>query len=521
MEKGSARKYFKKINTTFEGVNKQDEFAKTFLNLLDGSDIKLYHRERRERRVFDDTFMDAIEEILPVIEKLTRNPGEALKKFSEVVPVERAKKIDADTVKHLAANTQFIKSTDKKGNVVPSKVLTSYSESDLGTYENRFLMTLVNKLFNFIEVRYDVIVDKAKTEYVNYLKIDTTLEWEDAIIDYDITFRIHQKTDTDEIGKRNNELLKRITDVRSLITNYKMSNFMKAMETFQPIKPPIMKTNKILKNYDFRACYEMWIMLDGIDRIGYDVDAFERDVEFESRYLNEIENSLMVLYATVANNQIEEFELSSDIPFEYRKRKNPRVLLSYEKDKYIEPGDYIFQDNTLNQYFLDQIRRGNESRFKTLIDAGIDEDEAIKIIYQRLSNIADAAFVEFMNENYRTEDEKDFEQKIEIQEKKLKAYKDIDHIQKENMKNMQTQKALAQLTLNNYTDDYKKALEAARIQKEIEEAERLRRELETKSREAAKEIEKKEKLIKAKEILEDAEKERREKKIEELREFNK
>ena len=465
--------------------------------------------------------MDEIDEILPVIEKLTRNPGENLKKFSEVVPVERAKKIDSDTVRHLAANTQFIKSTDKKGNVIPSKLLTSYSESDLGTYENRFLMTLVNKLYNFIEVRYDVIVDKAKTEYVNYLKIDTSLEWEDAIIDYDITFRIHQKSSGDEIGKRNMELLRRITDVRGLITNYKMSQFMKAMENYQPIKPPIMKTNKILKNYDFRACYDMWILLDGIDRIGYDVDAFERDVEFQSKYIGEIENSLMVLYATVANNQIDEFELSHEIPFDYRKRKTPKVLLSYDKDKYLEPAEYLFQDNTLNQYFLDQMRKGNEDRFKTLIADGIQEADHIKIIYQRLSNIADAAFVDFINDNFKPEDSKDINEKIDVQSKVLQVYKEVDHIQKENMKNMQTQKALAQLTLNNYKDDLKKQVEAEKLRKEIEDAEKLKREMEQKTREVAKEIENKEKLQKATEILEEAEKTRREKKIEALREFNK
>lgn len=276
----------------------------------------------------------------------------------------------------------------------------------------------------------------------------------------------------------------------------------------------------ILKNYDYKACYDMWIMLDEIDRVGYDVDVFERDVEFENKYLSEIENSLMVLYATVANNMIDDFEMSHEIPVDYHKRKNPKVLLSYEKDAYVEPGEYLFQDNTLNQYFLDQIRRGNENRFKTLIDAGIDEEEAIKIIYQRLSAIADAAFVDFINENFKPEEEKEIEDKIRVQNKILKAYRNIDNIQKDNMKNMQTQKALAQLSLNNYKDDQRKIQEAEKLRKEIEEAEKLKKAMDEKRKEVAKEIEQKQKLKKAKKILEEAEKERREKKIQELREFN-
>jgi len=520
MEKGAAKKYFKKINTTFEGVNRQDEFAKTFLSLIKGADTSFYHKERRERRIFDDTFMDAVEEILPVIEKLTRNPGESLKKFSEVVPVERAKKTDADTVRHLASNTQLIRSADSQGNIIPSKVLTSYSEVDAGTYENRFLMTLINKIYLFIQFRYDLIVEKAKTEYINYLKVNSHLDWEDTVIEYDITFRIHQKSDSDEIGKRNAYILKRITQIKDLITRYKMSKFMKTMEGYQPVKPPIMKTNKILKNYDYKACYGMWVMLDEIDRIGYDIDVYEHDVEFDDRYEREIDNVMMFLYSTIANNQIEEFEMSHELPINYSKKKTPKVLLSYEHDDYIKPGEYIFQDNTLNQFFLEQIRRGNESRFKTLLEAGIDEDEALKIIYQRLSSIADSAFVDYINENYKADEEEDVKKQIKIQNKILKAYNNVEHIQKDNMINMQTQKALAQLSLNNYQDDLKGLLEAEKLQKELHAAEEMKRMIDAKKQEINDQIEKKLKIKKAKDILSNAEKERRDKKIQELREFN-
>ena len=519
MDKISAKKYFKKINTTFEGVNRQDEFAKSFLDILRGADTKLYHKERRERRIFDDSFMNSIEGILPVIDKLTRNPGEELKKHQEVVPIERAKKIDVDSVRHLAANTQLIRSADEDGNIVPSKILTSFSDSNLGTYENRFLMTLVNKLFSFVEVRYGVIVEKAKTEYINYLKIDSTLEWEDSTIDYDITFRIHQDSAQDEVGRRNLMLLRRITDIRQLITNYKLSKFMKDMENFPAVRPPIMKTNKILKNYDFKSCYDMWVLLDEVDRVGYDVDVYERDVEFENKYLLEIENAMMVLYATVANHQIDDFELSSEIPLNYNKRKTPKVLTSYINDKYVEPGEIIFTDNTLNQYFLDEIRKANEKRLSTLMSAGISEKEAVKMIYQRLSSIADAAFVNFINENFRPDEEKDTETKIEIQKKILEIYTDIDEISKNNIQNLQTQKALAQLSLNNYEEELRKQLEEEKHRKEIEEAEKLRRLMEEKRDEIVDEIDKKKKLQKAKDILDEAEKERREKKIKELREF--
>ena len=79
MEDTTAKKYFKKINTTFTGVNKTDEFAKVFLNILKSGNTELYQKERRERRIFEDTWMTAMEDTIPVIDKLTRNPKENLK----------------------------------------------------------------------------------------------------------------------------------------------------------------------------------------------------------------------------------------------------------------------------------------------------------------------------------------------------------------------------------------------------------------------------------------------------------
>ena len=519
MKKGIAKKYYKKVNTTFEGLNKQDEFAKIFNNLIDNAETSLYQRERKERRIFDDSWIKEVEDILPVIDKLTRNPGESLKKIQEVVPVERAKKIDADTVRHLAANTQLIKSTDDKGNIVPKKVLTSYSDSNLGTYENRFLMTLVDKLFTFIEIRYNLILEKAKTEYVNYLKMESIIDTDNAIISYDITFKIHQKTAEDEVGKKNMDMLKKMTFIRQLITNYKMSKFMKDMSSFTPIRPPIMKTNVILKNYDFKACYDMWVLLDEIDQIGYDVDVYERDVDFDERYISDLKNAMLVIYGAIANNQVEDFEFSYEEPFNYRKKRNPNILTKYVGDEYIEPMSYLIQDNSLNQYFLDQIRKTTNNRYSELRETGIPEKEAINIIYERLIAIGRSAFIDFINENFNAEEETDISEKIKIQNKVLGIYRDIEKINKDHTKELTTQKAIATLSVKNYKEELRKEEEYKKMQKEIAEAEAKKKEMDKKLAEQAKEIEEKKRLEKAKKILEEAEKERREKKLRELREY--
>ncbi|MCK7488276.1 MAG: hypothetical protein MZU97_24390 [Bacillus subtilis] len=74
----NAKRYYKKINTTFVGLNEVDDFALLFNNILKSGNTTLYQKERRERRVFDDAWMTSVEEAIPAIDRITRSPREHL-----------------------------------------------------------------------------------------------------------------------------------------------------------------------------------------------------------------------------------------------------------------------------------------------------------------------------------------------------------------------------------------------------------------------------------------------------------
>lgn len=511
MSENDAKRYFKKINTTFSGLNKQDKFAQMFINLLESGNTTLYQKERRERRIFDDSWMTSVEEAIPVIDKLTRRPREYLKKTSVVVPVERAKKVDSDTIRHLAANTQFIKTVTKDGDVIPTHVLTSYSDADIGTYENRFIRSLVDNLFMFVEKRYDLIIKKMHTEYVNFLNVKSTLDWNDSMIDYDITLKINQKMSEDEVDKKNQTLLNRITELRTAMTNFKLSKFMIDMKEFPPVKPPIMQTNILLKNKDYKRCYDLWILIEQADRIGFDVEVFDRDVPFDPEYLGHIENAMMLLYSTVANNMIEEFQVVQNAPFEFRKTKRPKVQKTSANDIYIAPGHYQFENYQLSQFYLDQIRNANFSRLKTLTDAGITVHESVDIIFQQISAIADAVFEDYIQSTYKPDEVKDLEEKIKVQNQIVDTYRRIEEIKRNGLKNLTTNKAIALLNLRNSQDEVKQKRNAEKAEQKrlLAEAE-LAKDAKKKAEDAEmKRLQ--QKIEQAQKVLDDAKKKMREK----------
>ncbi len=506
----NAKKYYKKLNTTFTGVNKSDDFAKVFLNVLKSGNTSLYQKERRERRIFDDSWMTAVEEAIPVIDKVTRSPRENLKQFQMVLPVERAKKTDKDTIRHLASNTQFIKEIDAQGNVTPSKVLTTFYESDLGTYENRFLKTLVDKLFIFIEKRYDLMVKKMHTEYVNYFTVKSELQWESAAIDYDITLKINQQLPEDEIDIKNQELFDRMTNLRTAITNYKMSNFMNQMKEFNPVTPPIMKTNLLTKNPDFKVCYNLWLMMDSLDQVGFDIEVFERNIEFDQNYLEQLNNALMVLYATIVNSQKEEFVMNQENPYEFRQEKRPKIAKVYPYDVPLDPGIIQIEDNTLNQYYLEQIKKSNYTRFKTLREAGISLSESIDIVFKQINNITNAVYEDYIQSTFDPASAKDLAEKIKIHEQILDVFRRPEDIKREDMRQLSTKKAIALLELRNLQDEMKKIREAERLEQERIKAEKAAAEEAARLAAEKAKIEKQKQIEKAKKILEAAEKARKE-----------
>jgi hypothetical protein len=208
----------------------------------------------------------------------------------------------------------------------------------------------------------------------------------------------------------------------------------------------------------------------------------------------------------VANSQIEDFDFSK--PLNYLRDKKVKVVERIKHDEYLKAGEYLLEDHTLNQYFLDRIRDVNNERFTTLTDAGISEEESISIVYKRLQEIVDESFRDFLEQNFRPEEIEDVEERIEVQNKVMEYYRDIEKIKQENNKDFKTNKALALLNLKNYRDELKEIQEKERQkQKELEEEERQRRLAELDEEKRIKLL-KQEKLEEAKRILKEAKKKR-------------
>ena len=213
--------------------------------------------------VFD--WIDEMEFACPYIDIVVRNPKLTLIQEENVVEVERAKRINVDSVKNLAKNTHYINKVKENNEVEPKKILEVRNEETFNIYENRFLYTLIDDMTRFIRAKEEIlnnfeITDNKRMEYA----ASTTANGERIKLEVVVTSESlpNQKIDkklADEIAKAK----KRLKRIKDYISSWYRSPMMKQLERehVKPIKPPLKKTNITLKNPNFRIAARLWDFL--------------------------------------------------------------------------------------------------------------------------------------------------------------------------------------------------------------------------------------------------------------------
>ena len=107
-----------------------------------------------------------------------------------MVPVALAKKITADSVRHLSQNTQYI-NTNAAGEIQPTHILNVTTEESYDLYENRFVYHLIQRLFAFVDKRTDVIFWATGDETCNVMSMESKVD--DAY--EEISYKVHQRID--------------------------------------------------------------------------------------------------------------------------------------------------------------------------------------------------------------------------------------------------------------------------------------------------------------------------------------
>ena len=251
--------YAKKIVSVLSG----DEFFNQYKNRVESgyADFKLV-----KKRLIQDISIDwisTIEEVLPNLDTIVRNPRKFIVQEEDIVDISLCKAISTESVKHLAQHTNMISKVDKDGTVTPSRILNITKEESFEIYENRFIYTLLLKLKDFVQIRYDKIKKASATQDVLQLNVDSKFNLPSKKVTYRTEYMA--QLSFDEVMRMDPETLQkieRIAKIDKIITDFLGSSFAKAMRNSAPVRPPITRTNVILKEPNFKKALTLWQFIE-------------------------------------------------------------------------------------------------------------------------------------------------------------------------------------------------------------------------------------------------------------------
>ena len=304
--------------------------------------------DRIESSAMDPSWIKRIEEVIPDLNDIVSNPKRTIQTLSEVVEVEKAKKTSRESVQHLASHTQYVKSIDDEGNVTPSKILNIYNDDFFAIYENKFIATLVRRLFLFVEKRYQYIITQATLRDVEllYFKNKTIIDGSEIEIETKIRY---SKPALDSAEDKMKDFLRRIEDVRKYLRFFAGSEFMRILHRERDVRNPILQTNIIRKNPKYRNCYHLWQFLNSYMESGVELKVEEKYSRLNEEELNEINKVLTINFLALKGG---------DAPKEESKTKifRPRILKTFDDEmfnpdaKFTGPVEFVRVDDKYREY---------------------------------------------------------------------------------------------------------------------------------------------------------------------------
>ncbi len=289
-------------------------------------------------KTIDTEWLEKIEEYLPYLDTVIRNPSVAIQDVEEILPVEISRHINDRSVKHLAQHTNLILDIKDDGEVVPQKILNVYRDETYHTYENKFVNTLLARLVAFVDKRYTVLADGMGTEKKYKLDYQTEFEHQDqngAKNTARITFGIEltsplsaEKSASDiEINENYKSSLERIIRIRKALMAYQSSSFAQKLGRAY-IRPPVIRTNAILKNKNMKECLKLWEYIESFDKTGYSVQNGASAEMPASDYISDLYSTVALQYVNFYNGVTENEEgriLSDKHLFENDPQFSPTV----------------------------------------------------------------------------------------------------------------------------------------------------------------------------------------------------
>ena len=455
---------YEKYTTQVEENLEDDRYFQYLFEMIQAGDNTLRQKNRVLHKVVDERWLTIVEEGIESIFNIVDKPRRFIKSTEEVVPVALAKKITADSVRHLSQNTQFI-AANAAGEIQPTRILTVATEESYDLYENRFVYHLIQRLFAFVDKRTDVIFWSTGDETCNVMSMESKVDDAYEEISYKVEMTIKNRQSFAENDTDHMELFKRIDRVRRMSRTLRQSSFCEIMNGCARVYSPIQRTNLMMKDPDYRKCYQLWQFIEGYDEVGYTIEEQDSALQFDEEYLLQMYINFITNYTVFKSLLESDPRKMTEIATEKREPVRPKFVKKIE-EQIVEDRD--IPDVEIRQVFVEEVTQAQldaeakleeETQRREELERSLSELEFQMESLNQQMDFLDQARMQLEQEKEETEQLLGKEQKLRRETEEAMAAADIE---------ARNQIEMAQTEAKTAVENLRSVLESERKEKQKE-----------------------------------------------------
>lgn len=452
-------KYTNKVERTLEN----DRYFQYLFEIVQAGNNTIRQNNRVLHKVVDERWLTVVEEGLTSIFNIVDKPRRFIATTEEVVPVALARKITADSVRHLSQNTQFI-TTNAKGDIQPTKVLNVTTEESFDLYENRFVYHLIQRLFAFVDKRTDVIFWSTGDETCNTMCMESKIDDAYEEISYKVEMTVKNRQSFAENDNDNMDLFKRIDRVRRMSRTLRASSFCDIMNGCAKVRSPIQRTNLMMKDPDYRNCYKLWQFIESYDEVGYSIEEQDTALEFDEEYQTQMYINLITNYTIFKSLLESDPRKLTEIAMKKRRPVKPKFIKKIQEE-IVDNCD--IPDVEVRKVFIEEVTQAQLDAEAKLAEETANREELENSLMHLQESASD---LEWQLDALQQQMDELEQKRVQIEEQKnaLEAKLVEEQKAKEELQEaMEKADAEARAAIDNAQTKAKQAIEAA--QKNIEQ----------------------------------------------------
>ena len=346
----------------FVSLVQDEDFYTEFMNKARSGNSEVSYMHRFIDKQIDLTWVEAIEDAIIPLDNIIRNPRRFIVQEEEIVNIELARKISPESIRHLAQHTNMIAKVEDDS-VTPNRILNIFKEESFETYENRFIYTLLINLQYFISKRLKAIDDSVDGNNVTSIlfKDNFKIGKENVKCSFEMTidspgFKMEGNlldVDPEKLSK-----FQRVERIKKILYDFQNSPLIKALHGTSLVRPPIMRTNVLQKNPDFKKAKALWDFIETYREAGFNVEVTETNEIPSETYLADLYSTMVLNYSLLKHHIGSEGEYE---PQKKRKIITPQLI---ERTFFEVLDDLTFDIDVIQKIFNEQVAKSTKKRQK-------------------------------------------------------------------------------------------------------------------------------------------------------------